>query len=109
MQASNSDLIEGSGKYRKESGEFLSSGINARSTISSQDVEELRVTGRWEHTADNWINDLKLTYEDVKWAPTPVEFGNALLFAYAGPSPTNPQPGAVVSGDRKSTRLNSSH
>src|SRR3546814_8377713 len=49
FQPSNSDLIEVSCKYRKESGEFLSSGINARSTISSQDVEELRVTGRWEH------------------------------------------------------------
>src|SRR3546814_9179510 len=41
FQPSNSDLIEVSGKYRKESGEFLSSGINARSTISSQDVEEI--------------------------------------------------------------------
>ncbi|MXO69346.1 TonB-dependent receptor [Altererythrobacter marinus] len=93
---SNSDLFEVSAKYRDESGEFLGSGINARSTISSQDVEELRLTGRWEHTTDNWINDLKLTYEDVKWAPTPVEFSNASLFAYAGPSPTDPQPGEVV-------------
>src|SRR3546814_864175 len=67
------------------------------SDVCSSDL--LRVTGRWEHTADNWINDLKLTYEDVKWAPTPVEFGNAFLFAYAGPSPTNPQPGVVVRGD----------
>ncbi len=92
----NSDLFEISGKYRKESGEFLSNGINARSTISAQDVKELRSTLRWEHTADTWINDLKLTYEDVKWAPTPVEFSDASLFAYAGPSPTNPQPGVVV-------------
>ncbi|MGN7932360.1 TonB-dependent receptor [Sphingopyxis sp. 22461] len=99
FQPSNSDLIELSGKYRKETGEFLGSGFNARSTISSQDVEELRVTARWEHTADNWINDFKLTYEDAKWAPTPTEFGNGFLFAYAGPSPTNPQPGVVVRGD----------
>ncbi len=96
---SNSDLFEVSGKYRKESGEFLSNGINARSTISSQDVEELRVTGRWEHTADSWINDFKLTYEDVKWAPTPLEFSDGALFAYAGPSPDNPQPGVIVRGD----------
>lgn len=96
---SNSDLFEVSGKYRKESGEFLSNGINARSTISSQDVQELRVTGRWEHTADTWINDFKLTYEDVKWAPTPLEFSDGSLFAYAGPSPDNPQPGVIVRGD----------
>ncbi len=99
LSPSDSDLFELSGKYRSESGEFLSSGINARSTISSQEVEELRVTGRWEHTADNWINDLKLTYEDIRWAPTPALFGNGQLFAYAGPSPTNPQPGVVVRED----------
>lgn len=99
FQPSNTDLIELSGKFRKETGEFLGSGINARSTISTQDVEEIRATGRWEHTAENWINDFKVTYEDVKWAPTPFEFGNGFLFAYAGPSPTNPQPGVVVRGD----------
>ena len=32
FQPSNSDLIELSGKYRKETGEFLGSGISARST-----------------------------------------------------------------------------
>src|SRR3546814_8023216 len=94
-------------------------GIASRSTISAQDVKELRGTLRWEHTADTWINDLKITYEDVKWAPTPVEFGNGYLFAYAGPDPDDPPPGAVVRGDilrigggskdRKSTRLNSRH
>lgn len=90
FQPTSNDLIELSGKYRKESGEFLSSGINARSTISAQRVEEFRGLARWEHTADSWINDLKLTYEDVKWAPTPVNFGNQSLFAYAAPTPGNP-------------------
>src|SRR3546814_16366575 len=32
-------------------------------------------------------------------APTPVEFGNGYLFAYAGPDPDDPQPGEVVRGD----------
>src|SRR3546814_6343444 len=59
----------------------------------------LPISLRWEHTADTWINDLKITYEDVKWAPTPVEFGNGYLFAYAGPDPDDPQPGEVVRGD----------
>lgn len=90
FQPTSRDVIELSGKYRKESGEFLNSGINARSTISAQRVEEIRGLARWEHTADNWINELKLTYEDAKWAPTPVEFGNGYLFAYAAPTPGNP-------------------
>src|SRR3546814_10283872 len=99
LSPTTSDLFEISGKYRKESGEFLGNGIASRSTISAQDVKELRGTLRWEHTADTWINDLKITYEDVKWAPTPVEFGNGYLFAYAGPDPDDPQPGEVVRGD----------
>lgn len=93
------DLIEVSGKYRKESGEFLSSGSNARSTISSQDVQEKRGLLRWEHTADSFINDLKLTYEDVKWAPTPLVFGNGYQFNYAGPNLENPSSPTVYRAD----------
>ncbi|MDZ3832805.1 MAG: TonB-dependent receptor [Sphingopyxis sp.] len=90
FQPTSSDLIELSGRHRRESGEFLSSGINSRETISAQKVIEYRGTARWEHTAENWINDLKLTYEDVRWAPTPQVFGNASLFSYAAPNSSNP-------------------
>ncbi len=96
LSPTSSDLIEVSGKYRDESGEFFGSGSNARSTISSQDVKEIRGLLRWEHSADNFINDVKLTYEDVKWAPTPLVFGNSLQFEYAGLSPVNPEPGIIV-------------
>ena len=99
VSPTSSDLIELSGKYRKESGEFLSNGSNARSTISSQDVREKRGLLRWEHSADTFINDMKLTYEDVHYAPTPLLFGNGFQFDYAGPSPDNPQPGVVVRAD----------
>ncbi len=63
VSPTDKDLIELSGKYRDESGEFLSNGISARSTISSQNVKEKRGLLRWEHTEADWINDLKLTYE----------------------------------------------
>ncbi|WP_033073908.1 TonB-dependent receptor [Sphingopyxis sp. MWB1] len=90
FQPTANDLIELSGRHRRESGEFLSSGINSRETISAQKVIEYRGTARWEHTTDNWINDLKLTYEDVGWAPTPTVFGNASLFAYAAQNESDP-------------------
>ncbi len=82
-----SDLIELSGKYRKESGIFLGNGSNAVETASSQDVDEKRGTLRWEHTTDNWINDVKVTYEDISWSPRPQTLDNGSIFTYSGVSP----------------------
>ncbi|WP_241557183.1 TonB-dependent receptor [Croceibacterium ferulae] len=76
----DADLVEFSVKYRDESGLQLSSGINTVSTGSLNRVEEWRGLGRWQHTEDNWINDFRVAYEDVTWAPTPNEFGNGQLF-----------------------------
>ncbi|GAA0733319.1 TonB-dependent receptor [Sphingomonas japonica] len=76
----DNDLFEVSVKYRKETGENLNNGIAAASTRSLVDTEELRGTFRWEHTGETWVNDLKVSYQDVKWNPTPAEFGNASLF-----------------------------
>lgn len=75
-----SDLIQASIKYRKETGDGINSGSNLRSTTVDQNVEEWRGLLRWEHTADDWINDLKLTYEDARWFPTPRTFENAFRF-----------------------------
>src|SRR3546814_14071704 len=53
FQPSNSDLIAVSGTYRKERGEFLSSGSTARSTSSAPQDDERGLTGRGTKTADN--------------------------------------------------------
>lgn len=65
----DSDLLEFTGKYRNESGLQISNGIAAYSTATLSKVEEIRGTARWQHTADNWINDFRVGYEDVSWAP----------------------------------------
>lgn len=75
-----SDLFQVSLKYRTESGDGINSGSNLRSTTVDQNVEEWRGLLRWEHTADDWINDLKLTYEDAAWFPTPRTFENAFRY-----------------------------
>lgn len=75
-----SDLFQVSLKYRDESGDGINNGSSLRSTTVDQNVTEYRGLLRWEHTAENWINDLKLTYEDTKWAPTPRAFENAFRF-----------------------------
>lgn len=30
---------------------------------------------RWQHSEDRWINDVRLSYEDVAWSPQPAENG----------------------------------
>ncbi len=75
-----SDLIQASVKYRKETGDGINSGSSLRNTTVDNNVEEWRGLLRWEHSADTWINDLKLTYEDARWAPTPRTFENSYRF-----------------------------
>lgn len=83
------DLFEFSVKHRKEGGFNLGSGTLAAESVSSTDNTEWRGLARWEHSGDNWINDLKLSYEDVLWGPVPLLDGNGIQLEYAGPNPSN--------------------
>ncbi|MBN2972956.1 TonB-dependent receptor [Roseomonas aeriglobus] len=74
------DLFEFSVKYRDEDGEQFNSGINAFETRTIASVKELRGLARWQHSADTWVNDFKVGYEDVKWNPRP--FNNAIRSVY---------------------------
>jgi outer membrane receptor protein involved in Fe transport len=76
----SNDLFEFSLKYRDESGEELNNGFAAAETATITKVKEWRGLARWEHTADTWVNDFKVAYEDVTWGPKPVNFGNVSLF-----------------------------
>ena len=74
------DLIEVSAKYRDESGESFNSGIASFETRTLAKVEEWRGLARWEHSEDTWINDFKLSYEDVTWGPRPFLTENTSIF-----------------------------
>lgn len=80
IEPTDKDLIEITGKYRNESGVQISSGINASDTATLNEVEEKRGMLRWQHSEDKWINDARVSYEDVRWAPTPAVDGNISLF-----------------------------
>ncbi|MDP9422116.1 MAG: TonB-dependent receptor [Pseudomonadota bacterium] len=84
----DNDLIELSGKYRKETGEELNSGQQAQSRMLDINNDEKRGLLRWEHTEDQWINDLKIAYENASWAPTPQNFENGLIFQSDAPQRT---------------------
>ena len=76
----DADLIEATVKVRKENGEGINSGSNLRSTSSDSIVDEYRGLLRWQHTGSDWINDIKLSYEDVAWKPTPRVFANGFIY-----------------------------
>ena len=80
FEPSEKDLIELTGKYRKESGVQISTGVAASSTATLNKVEEKRFMGRWQRSEDNWINDARVSYQDTRWAPTPATSGITTLF-----------------------------
>ncbi|MGK6319397.1 TonB-dependent receptor domain-containing protein [Sphingomonas sp. DT-204] len=93
VEPTSRDLLEFSLKYRNEDDEQLNSGLNAYDTRSITKVEEWRGLARWQHTADTWINDFKVAYEDVLWSPRPAQDGTVTLFNARVPDPTN---GSIV-------------
>jgi outer membrane receptor protein involved in Fe transport len=76
------DRIELSGRVRDESkiGNFgneiaESAGLDTRN-------DDTRVVARWQHSADNWFNDLVLTYEDAFFNPTSQDSGNGFAYTW---------------------------
>ncbi len=76
----DNDLIELSAKYRKESGLQNITGIDAASTATLNKVEDKRGLLRWQHTGDQWINDVRVSYENAIFSPTPSTDGITQFF-----------------------------
>ena len=87
LSPTSRDLIELSAKYRDETGFGAGNGSNASETASTTNTQDLRGLLRWEHTGDNFVNEVKLSYEDASWAPTPLLFADGKQFVYDGPVP----------------------
>lgn len=84
------DLIEISGRYRNESGEQFNSGFLAYETRTIARVKEIRGLARWQHTADSWVNEFKVAYEDVTWNPRPANDGIRNGYRVRIPNPADP-------------------
>ncbi|RYD68218.1 MAG: TonB-dependent receptor [Sphingomonadales bacterium] len=80
VSPTDKDLIEVSLKYRNEAGEQFNSGINAYETRTLARVKEWRGLGRWQHSEDTWVNDLKVAYENASWNPSPFLEAPRLFF-----------------------------
>ncbi|MFA6220127.1 MAG: TonB-dependent receptor [Erythrobacter sp.] len=68
---STADLIELSAKYRDESSIPIGDGNSAPESFPDLQNKEFRGLLRYEHTADNWVNDLKIEYQRTRNQPTP--------------------------------------
>lgn len=69
---SDEHLLEFTAKHRTEN---ELTGIGNSNTIeygTTRDVEDTRLDLRWLWSAENWLNDFHLTYEDAMFAPRAV-------------------------------------
>ena len=71
FEPTDSDLIELSGKVRRESGLDIGDGQFAITTAGNIRNNETRVLLHYQHTADNWVNDFKLEWQKSTFNPTP--------------------------------------
>jgi outer membrane receptor protein involved in Fe transport len=88
---SDRDRIELSAKVRKED-QIDNIGV-AQAKSASIDVinNDTRFDARWQHSADNWFNDLLFTYEKAFNAPSSQGLGNGSIYTYYESASNNPQ------------------
>ena len=69
-EPTDADRFELSAKIRDESGDGDQTGTGvAASAAIDTDNDDTRATLSWQHSADRWINELELTYEDAFYVP----------------------------------------
>ena len=81
-EVTDADRIELSGQLRDEHQLDNIGGQNAVSHGIDVINKDKRLTLRWEHSADNWFNEVVLTHEDAYNAPTPLNFGNGAIYTF---------------------------
>jgi outer membrane receptor for ferrienterochelin and colicin len=74
------DRVELSAQIRNEHQDDNIGGQNAVSHSIKVVNNDRRYVLRWEHSADNWFNEVLLTHENSFNAPTPVTFGNGQIY-----------------------------
>ncbi len=93
VELSDTDRLEFSGKWRKDSQAGFGSGQYAAEHGTDQINTDNRLTARWQHMADHWTNELLLTYEDAFFQSKPRIGGNGAIYDYytcAGPLACDP-------------------
>lgn len=79
------DRLELSARVRDETRLGNFGGATARSAGLNTKNDDTRLTARWQHSADTWLNDLAVTYEDAFFHPVAGDSGNGFAYTW-GPN-----------------------
>ncbi|HET7063500.1 MAG TPA: TonB-dependent receptor [Rudaea sp.] len=79
---SDRDRIEVSAKVRREDQTDNVGGTVAASAAIDTKNDDDRIDARWQHSADNWFNELLLTHEKAFNDPSAFALGNGLAYSY---------------------------
>ena len=85
FEPTTADLFELSGKVRRETGLQANNGQFAISTGDDIKNNETRILFHYQHTADAWVNDLKVEWQKSAWNPRPHDSGIQQQF-FTGPA-----------------------
>ena len=82
FEATDNDRIELSAQYRDETQTDNVGGQSAPGHGVDRINKDQRVNLRWQHSSDNWLNELTVGSEDSKNNPTPQNLGNGIIYTY---------------------------
>ncbi len=84
-------LVEFTAKYREEDDIVGVDGINTFQYGTSRAGEETRLDLRYQYSAENWLNDAHITFEDATFGPQPLTIapGRRLLIPAEGQETVN--------------------
>ena len=91
------DRIEASLNYRIEDMLTGGSGLSAKSTQAPFNNDVKRSDINWQHSSDNWVNNVRLSYQDNRAVTTTDSAAPQFDYTYYpnAADPTNPSAGSV--------------
>ncbi|MDV0438392.1 TonB-dependent receptor domain-containing protein [Xanthomonas sacchari] len=85
FEPTDRDRIELSGQYRDETQTGNVGGTSTPEHGTNKINKDKRANIRWQHSADNWFNELIVGTEDSENNPNPKSIGNGIVYKYLAP------------------------
>ncbi|WP_434031974.1 TonB-dependent receptor [[Pseudomonas] boreopolis] len=82
FEPTDRDRFELSSLYRDETQTANVGGIYALEQATNKINKDKRTNLRWQHSADNWYNELIIGTENSENNPTPKSIGNGIVYKY---------------------------
>ena len=82
FEPTDRDRIELSGQYRDETQTGNVGGTSTPEHGTNKINKDKRANLRWQHSADNWFNELIVGTENSENNPTPKSIGNGIIYKY---------------------------